>query len=135
MSDTDLGRFSVLDAEECRDLLRTHIVGRVAFTASEGLIILPVSYVSDGDRVFFRTSADGVLAQVRDGRPLAFEVDEADDSTRTGWSIMARGSAAEATGDDLPTAESPLPWAPDTRDLLIAVTLDSISGRVVSARD
>ena len=52
MSDVRPGRLQVLSDTECWDLLRTHTVGRIAWSGVEGVCVVPVNFaVDDGDVV------------------------------------------------------------------------------------
>ena len=53
------GHLEVLSDEECRALLSSGRVGRVAVTADALPVIAPVNYVVDGNTIVFRTKRDG----------------------------------------------------------------------------
>ncbi|SDB84210.1 Nitroimidazol reductase NimA, pyridoxamine 5'-phosphate oxidase superfamily [Raineyella antarctica] len=129
------GMFEALEPEDCRALLRTQEVGRVAWTSADaGILVLPVNYAMRGDLVVFRTSRDSVLADLAEGREVAFQVDDVDVETGNGWSVMAQGeSATPKPGPELDELEKdgPEPWAIGDRDLLITLRVRQISGRVV----
>lgn len=124
------GKLRELDATECLELLGTRSVGRVAFCAEDGPVVLPVNYVvHDGD-VLFRTSPHNSIARHVTRRPAAFQVDEIDDFTQSGWSVLVRGTA-EPVEDvhDLPRDARPVAWAEGTRSLFVRVRGASITGR------
>lgn len=129
------GTFAALDPEDCRALLRTQEVGRVAWTSpTAGLLVLPVNYVVHDDLVVFRASTDSVLADLAQGRDAAFQIDDVDVETGNAWSVLARGrSATPAPGAELDALQQdgPMPWAMGDRDLFITVRVQDISGRVV----
>ncbi len=112
MVDTDewfRGSLQELSSRECFELLAQKVVGRVAYVNDDGPVVLPVNYVVDKGSILFRTSAASSLAaHVRDGT-IAFQVDEADEVTESGWSVLLRGRATfehpKATGP----VESPAP--------------------------
>ncbi|MGW5532551.1 helix-turn-helix domain-containing protein [Streptomyces xanthochromogenes] len=121
-----------LDESECRRLLSTHGVGRVATFNAEGPAVLPVNYVVDGTAVAFRTSPEGELAAAA-GTEVAFEVDHIDDAMRKGWSVLAVGQAETVTDsaatrrlDDLARS---YPWAGGDRRLWMTVAPRRITGR------
>jgi nitroimidazol reductase NimA-like FMN-containing flavoprotein (pyridoxamine 5'-phosphate oxidase superfamily) len=124
------GRLRELDSSECLELLGTRSVGRVAFCTDEGPVVLPVNYVVRGEDVLFRTSPHNSIARYASGHPAAFEVDEVDDFTQSGWSVLMRGTA-ELVEDvhDIPTESRPVPWAEGTRSLFVRVRTRSITGR------
>jgi nitroimidazol reductase NimA-like FMN-containing flavoprotein (pyridoxamine 5'-phosphate oxidase superfamily) len=124
------GMLRELDASECLELLGTRSVGRVAFCAEDGPVVLPVNYVvHDGD-VLFRTSPHNSIARHVHSMPTAFQVDEIDDFTQSGWSVLVRGTA-ELIEDvhDLPRDGRPVSWAEGTRSLFVRVPGRSITGR------
>ncbi|GAB3624894.1 pyridoxamine 5'-phosphate oxidase family protein [Mariniluteicoccus endophyticus] len=135
--DAGFGQFTTLGADECRDLLRTHSVARVGWANDSGPNILPVTYRLDGGDLIFRTKPGTQLSRL-DGHRVAVQIDGLDDETRTGWSVLARGTASTVTGEhalDAWQGEGPQPWVGDDRSMLVRIRLDEIGGRVVAAAD
>ncbi len=131
-------RFSAIGAAQCTELLSTQSVGRVAWQGPEGLQILPVTYVFSDGRIVFRTSPDSVLSELSSLSEVVFEVDEIDQVNHRGWSVVVRGQA-EAVAEHQPldrmlTDAGVVPWAPGDRNMLIQVTPQKVTGRMVSAR-
>ncbi len=93
--------------------------------------IFPVNYTIFGDAIVFRTVPGTKLRAALDHTVVAFEVDEIDEATQSGWSVLVVGVAAELTGDQREQALAlPLePWAPGEREHVIGITQDVISGR------
>lgn len=90
-------RLRSLAPEECRTLLSTHGVGRVAMSASDGRpVVVPVNYEMVDDAIVFRTAPDSVAAPAA-GTEVAFEVDHVDDAMSQGWSVLAVGPASVVT--------------------------------------
>jgi uncharacterized protein len=129
--------FQELSAARCQELLASHTAGRVAWTAPDGPQVLPVTYALYAGDVVFRTSPYGALSQLRERTNVAFEIDDIDAQHGTGWSVVVRGSAqAVARCDDLVrlwSSDVVVPWASGTRNLFIAVTPRTVTGRVVRA--
>ena len=125
------GRLTEMPAGECRDLMGSTSVGRVAFVDEDGPVVLPVNYVLDGDSVLFRTSPANTIARHLDSATVAFEVDEFDDYTQSGWSVVVRGTASFVPAEELDRDERslPFPWADGVRTLVIRVTPSAVSGR------
>jgi nitroimidazol reductase NimA-like FMN-containing flavoprotein (pyridoxamine 5'-phosphate oxidase superfamily) len=125
------GRLTEMPAGECRDLMGSTSVGRVALVDEDGPVVLPVNYVLDGDTVLFRTSPANSIARHLDDSSVAFEVDEFDDYTQSGWSVLVRGVASFEETDELARDERPrpVPWVDGVRTLLVRITPTSISGR------
>jgi len=125
-----------LTRSECEDLLGEHVVGRVGFCGAAGPVILPVNYRLCAGQVVFRTSPYGMLSELRRRTPVAFEIDGVDELAETGWDVLGRGFAEAVTLDHPLTQlwrSGPVPWAKGTRNLFVAITLTSLTGRVVRA--
>lgn len=123
----------VLDMEECLARLGSRPIGRVAFREAGGLAVLPVNHVLDGTSVVFRTRWDSRLASTVDGRSAAFEVDDYDPVTGSGWSVLVRGVAEcirdEATGRRLEQLLA-VPWPGEVEEAFwVRIRADEISGR------
>ncbi len=127
------GRIQDLTLAECLELLASRSVGRVAFCTSDGPIVLPVNYSMYDGAVVFRTAPQNVIAQHVNERPTAFEVDDVDDFTESGWSVLVQGKAAfvDSVGE-IPPDSRPEPWAEGTR-VVIRVVPRSVTGRRVFA--
>jgi nitroimidazol reductase NimA-like FMN-containing flavoprotein (pyridoxamine 5'-phosphate oxidase superfamily) len=127
-----------LSTMECRDLLTTRDVGRVAVCTPRGPQILPVNFTVDADSVVFRTAPYGVLGQHAWNARIAFQIDHVDPDTRSGWSVLAsgRGELIE-DAEELAlvrTFRNPQPWAPGSRLLYVRLVWDELTGRRVGPR-
>jgi nitroimidazol reductase NimA-like FMN-containing flavoprotein (pyridoxamine 5'-phosphate oxidase superfamily) len=78
-----------------RKLLAGRHLGRLAIPDWDGPMIFPVNDVFDQDLVIFRTDPGSKLDVATEGESVAFEVDATDEATRTGWSVVVRGTLAE----------------------------------------
>lgn len=119
---------------DCLDLLATRTIGRVAFSDRALPSVLPVTYGMDGQRVVFRTNPDGPLGERLDGAVVAFEVDEVDEQTRQGWSVVLVGVARMMREpSELMRVDRlwPRPWAGGDRRAVMVITPGRISGRRV----
>lgn len=125
------GYFVTIEADECLRLLGEGSIGRVAWASSRGLQVLPVSYTLVGKAVLFTIAEGTILDELTQPVDVAFEVDDLDVSTSTGWSVMAQGRTAPFAGD--PDALRSLPWVPGHNDVPVAVELGFLAGRSVSA--
>jgi len=136
MGTPPLGR-AELTAVECRDLLQTREVGRVAVCTPRGPMILPVNYVLDGQAVVFRTAPYGVLGRHAWNGRVAFEVDHIDTATRSGWSVLATGTGGLVEDAEqlalIRAFHNPQPWAPGSRLLYVRVPWDELTGRRVGS--
>jgi len=128
-----VGSMVVLDEAECLRLLASTTVGRVGFVVDERPIVLPVNYALDGRTVVFRTGEGTVLNKTA-LQMIAFEVDKIDDTTHSGWSVLAQG-VAQDVGDAIDTRSEQLrqlalvTWAPDRRDRWFRLDVDTLTGR------
>jgi nitroimidazol reductase NimA-like FMN-containing flavoprotein (pyridoxamine 5'-phosphate oxidase superfamily) len=125
--------FVEMAERRCRELLGSTQVGRLAWQSADGLQILPVSYVYHQGDVVFRTSPSGALSHLVRPTEVVMEVDDLDQTLRTGWSVVVHGRTA-ALADPVTlgrasTVDVPTPWAPGGRDLFIQITPTRISGR------
>jgi nitroimidazol reductase NimA-like FMN-containing flavoprotein (pyridoxamine 5'-phosphate oxidase superfamily) len=120
-----------LSGEECRALVRGRTIGRLGWTGSAGPTVQPVVYALVDGLIVFRTAPGTALSELADGRPACLAVDDLDEQTAVGWSVLARGTAAVAPPEL--AAGLPAPWAPGERRLVIALTPHEYTGRAVSA--
>lgn len=131
----ELRSLEVMAYAECLRLLSGMQVGRAVFTVAALPAVLPITFAVDVDAIVMCTGADTRLAAAADGGVLAFEVDEVDPASRTGWSVVVTG-VAELVSDAL--ARSRLhgvvtPWAPGPHDVFIRLPLTVVSGRRIVA--
>jgi nitroimidazol reductase NimA-like FMN-containing flavoprotein (pyridoxamine 5'-phosphate oxidase superfamily) len=126
--------FRTLSPAECIDLLEPGGIGRVGFTAADGVMMLPVNFAVSGKAIIFRTAPDTLLALHADAH-LSFEVDHFDEALRAGWSVLVQGHAHQVTDElevkhleDVPSLE---PWAPGARDVYVRIAPTHISGRSI----
>ena len=126
----------VLDALECRRLLTTASIGRIAFTEAAMPAIQPASYALRGDDVVIPTGLGSKMAAGSRGAVLAFEVDEYDLVARTGWNVTVIGPSRLISDPDQVTALDALgvqPWAPARTHCYIALHMAVVRGRQISA--
>ncbi len=121
-----------LSPAECYDLLSPGGVGRVAFTTSDGPVVLPVNYAMSGQTVIFRTAPDTLLAGYLNG-PAGFEVDRLDEALSQGWSVLVTGRAVRVTSEaevrHLEQHVGVRPWAGGPRDVHVRIIPRKITGR------
>lgn len=125
-SDRD-GRLIDLDEATCRQLLRSHHVGRIAFNHEPSPEIFPVNYAVRDDTVVFHSGAGAKQIAASRGQPATFQVDASDDARHSGWSVAVRGRLSvsdETAPEDLP---DPLPGG--ERPYVVVLTIDAVSGR------
>jgi nitroimidazol reductase NimA-like FMN-containing flavoprotein (pyridoxamine 5'-phosphate oxidase superfamily) len=133
-----MDRLPALSRAECLTLLGQRSLGRVAYTERALPAIRPVNYALVGSSVLLRTDAAG-LGRRLDGQVVAFEVDDVDPESGTGWSVVLTGTA-RLLGDpgDLARRDAaPLvTWAGDGHDARVCIVPGEISGsRIRSTYD
>lgn len=131
------GSIKQLPDDECRALLTTTTVGRIAFTDDDGQQLVPVNFAYLDEAIYFRTLPDGFLSTLARGHhDVAFGVDHHDPMYRSGWNVTVKGRAEHV--EDRVTINKVLgherlrPWAGGVRPLVIRVTIDHIDGRKVT---
>jgi nitroimidazol reductase NimA-like FMN-containing flavoprotein (pyridoxamine 5'-phosphate oxidase superfamily) len=89
----DHAGLEILPFDSCLQLLATIPVGRVSFLADGEIVVLPVNHVMDGQNPVFQTARGSKLSAAEGQNVVAFEADEYDDRTRSGWSVLVTGRA------------------------------------------
>lgn len=124
----------ILDEQTCWDLVASKTVGRIAVAAANRPDIFPMNYAMDGHDVIFQTLPGIKLASAVLGKAVAFEVDDLNEDSHTGWSVVIHGVASEIEGTDALLAAEEMgikPWAESPKFRYLRVTADNISGRRV----
>lgn len=118
----------VLDPDECRLLLRSEVIGRLAVgERGQAPIVVPVNFIVDGDTIVFRREDGPGLDRMRE-QPVSFEVDRFDLYRRMGWSVLVRGVAHEITAEDVAHLDLE-PWAPGDKRHWVRIAPTAITGR------
>jgi uncharacterized protein len=122
-----------LGYDECERMLSAGVVGRVALMTPGGPHIIPLNYSMVGDAIIVATSPYSALGTYGPDALVAFEVDQFDVGTGTGWSVVVRGRAAmvadPAEVQRLRRAGAPNPWADGSRNLYLRIPRTEVSGR------
>jgi len=122
----------ILDDDQCWQLLRTGVVGRVAVSVAALPAIFPVNYSVVDDTIMFCTSPGTKLGAAVRGAVVAFEVDDYDRAARSGWSVQLVGEAHEIVAPSLRArlaVEAHGPWARGDRTHLVQITPAFLTGR------
>jgi nitroimidazol reductase NimA-like FMN-containing flavoprotein (pyridoxamine 5'-phosphate oxidase superfamily) len=122
-----------LSYAECRTLLARGRLGRAAVSTPEGPRIIPLNYVVADDSIIFRTKPYSLLGTYAGNSNLAFEVDEVDEVTHQGWSVIAIGHAARIEDPDevraVAASANPDSWAGGTRSMYFRLRWRELTGR------
>ena len=122
-------RMTELSREECYELVASRSVGRVAFVVEGSPSVVPVNHAVDGDDIVFRTSPHSELGRSMDHGPVAFQVDDFDDFSMSGWSVLVQGSVEYDDAGTPPADERPRPWAEGVRPLAVRIRPSHVTGR------
>jgi nitroimidazol reductase NimA-like FMN-containing flavoprotein (pyridoxamine 5'-phosphate oxidase superfamily) len=89
---------SPLTDDECRTLLRSRTLGRVALVHGALPTIIPVEYVFDELSITFRSEHDAKLRAASPGDVIAFEVDAYDPESGDVASVHVLGRMSTFSG-------------------------------------
>ncbi|MFD1663011.1 pyridoxamine 5'-phosphate oxidase family protein [Streptomyces caeni] len=125
--------FRALDRKECLRLLAKVPVGRVVYTRQALPSVLPVNFSLDDDSsVLLCTSPAAELVRAIDGAVVAFEADEFDAATQSGWSVVVTGRAAvvrDPAEHERLLRDGPRSWMPMRNGVFVRIESEMISGR------
>lgn len=125
----------VIDEAECWALAASKEIGRLAVSIANDPDVFPLNYRVDGRSIVIRTSPGLKLAAAVLGNPVAFEIDDLDDKTHSGWSVVIHGFGEEIEDVESWLAAEDLnikPWADSAKSRYLRIAPDRISGRRVS---
>ena len=125
----------VLHLAECRRLLPTVAIGRIAFTEAAMPSIQPAAFAISGEDVVIPTGLGSKMAAGSRGAVVAFEVDDYDLIERTGWNVTVIGPSRLISVPSQVAALDALgvlPWAPAVTHCYIAVYMAVVRGRRIS---
>jgi nitroimidazol reductase NimA-like FMN-containing flavoprotein (pyridoxamine 5'-phosphate oxidase superfamily) len=123
-----------LSAAECRQLLPSAPVGRLAMPTPNFPTLEPVSFaVVEGELVVAvraGSAGDAVMA----GAAVAFEADVLDHELRRGWSVVVKGPVEDLDADVAALVRPGLrPWPAAAGDRLLLVRSEGITGQRIVA--
>ena len=122
----------VLEEQECLLLLGRTSLGRLVAVQDDRPLVFPVNFRRDGRTIVFRTDEGTKLDALTNDRRVAFEVDELDEHSRTGWSVIVHGLAVEVSDADERRTLERLPmqvWTPGAKSRFVRIVPTEISGR------
>lgn len=135
----DRNGLGTMSRSDCLRRLGREGVGRVAVSVGALPAIFPINYAMHGDDVVFRTTPGTKLAAAVDGSIVAFEVDDSDRMSHTGWSVLIVGPCHEVTEpaelheiDHLPLARWARGGGPES---IVRIRSELVSGRLLSYPD
>ena len=117
---------------ECLRLMASVPVGRIVYTVRAMPAVEPVNFAFDNRQIVIRTDRGGKLAAAISHAVVAFEADNLDFVTHTGWSVTVVGTAQEVS-DPAEVARLQQiglePWAAGERTHFVRITPGIITGR------
>ncbi|MEL7209031.1 MAG: pyridoxamine 5'-phosphate oxidase family protein, partial [Actinomycetota bacterium] len=129
------GELEVIPRAECLALLGDRTYGRLGVVEGSQPVVLPVNYAMDGERVVFRTGDGGKFHALVAGAAASLEIDEVDEASRSGWSVLVEGRVQQVESrteqERLEATCGLLPWAPGDRSHWMVLTPKRIGGRRV----
>jgi len=129
---TDRHGLEVIGLDECLKLLASKPYGRLAYLDAGSPAIVPVNHLVDGSSVVLRSLDGRKLAAAIVERPVAFELDDLDFVTRSGWSVVISGRAQIVEDEDAARFEQWLDsWAvqPGMHTTWVRVVPHEVTGR------
>jgi len=121
-----------LSRDECLALLASVPVGRLIYTQRALPAVELVNFALDHGDIVIRTDSGGKLAAATRGAVVAFEADQLDLDTRSGWSVTAIGPSSEVTDPEELARLRAIglrPWAAGARDHFIRISPVMLNGR------
>lgn len=110
-------------------------VGRLVLTIDALPTVRAVTFALVDGLIVVRTAADSTVACKADDTIVAFEADELDAATASGWSVTVTGRAALVTDPSAVTRYQTVllaSWAPGARDEFVTITTEIAEGRRLS---
>ena len=123
-----------LNRAESLRLLTTVPVGRLIFTVNALPAVRVMNFVLSGDVIVVRTTAGSTATRRAAGSVVAFEADDFDVATSSGWSVTVTGRAQLVTDTgELASYDSLglVPWAPGLRDHYLKISTEVIEGQQI----
>ena len=116
--------FEAMTAEQCRRLLASTHIGRIALTVGALPVVLPVQYAVDGDHLLVRTPGHQDIGRGVDGQVVGFEADQLDLDHGVGWCVSVTGTVHVVEHHDDVGAVHP--WFSD--GMLLSLDTEVIAG-------
>ena len=124
------GRLVELTDDETWECLASTQTGRLAWNGSEGLSVIPLNFAVVDQQVWLRTAPYSSWLKDVAGQAVAFEADETDAFTRSGWSVLVRGVLQLAEGAETPREAVDIDaWPAGTRIAHLFVDATKVTGR------
>ena len=127
-------QLTTLTREECLELLRGAVVGRIGYVADGMAIILPVNFALFDGGIVFCTANGSKLSWLSLRERVAFEADESRPADHEGWSVLIQGVAREVTRPEelAVLRRGPLrSWLRSPHEHWVRISIEAMSGRAL----
>ena len=134
MSELYEPHLNTLTREECLELLRGAVVGRIGYVADGMATIIPVNFALVHGDIVFCTAKGSTLSWLSMRGHVAFEADESRPAEHEGWSVLVRGVAREVTDpEELAVLRRGhlRSWLRSPHEHWVRISIDTISGRAL----
>ena len=123
----------VMSVQNCRQLLASGRVARVAFVDVGRPQLVVMNYLLVGEDLLLQTSADTRLAAQTSGGSVhaLLEIDSSSATGRFGWSVIASGTLSR--DDSFRPQDRPAPWRQGATGVVLRLTIDELTGRRVDS--
>lgn len=122
----------IVTKHDCLDLLPMVGIGRIGVVVDGRPEIFPVNYARLGSDIVFMSGEGTKLHAALGSERVVFEVDYANPTYHSGWSVVVKGRAELVTDEHEVARMSHLPlapWAPGNRHRYVRIVDEEISGR------
>jgi len=119
-----------LSEEESWELLASGVVGRIAWIRGDRPFVIPVNFTVDGTTIHIHSTPYSTLVREVDDTLVAFQVDDIDVGSRSGWTVVAQGRAEiRYPGALTPPGPSVDVWPAGPKAVTIVIDVAEVSGR------
>lgn len=127
--------FARLSRSQALPLLASARVGRLIFTTGALPAVRVMNFALVDQQIVLRTAANTTVARSVNNTIVAFQVDDLDVATSSGWSVTVTGRARLVTDPELIDRYKTVPlvpWASGARDQFVAISTEKVEGQRVS---
>jgi nitroimidazol reductase NimA-like FMN-containing flavoprotein (pyridoxamine 5'-phosphate oxidase superfamily) len=126
-----------ISEDECWELLRSAGIGRISYTGRFGPMIQPINFEVQDKSIYFRVAEHGPTGEdLRTGIAhadyrIAFQADEFDTASRSGWSVLVQGDVHPMETEDERASVARIcveSWVSGPRELFLRITPTHLSG-------
>ena len=119
---------TILNAEQCWDLLRSQELGRLAFRLTDEVHLVPINYAVVDERILFRTAEGDKLLGITMHPEVVFEIDSHDHETAQ--SVILRGTARRLEEHEEHEVSDLLrSWVSTPKYNVVEITPTEVTGR------